>query len=112
LIAQFRSEAEKALEEVQVELLRRAQEIVDNGVREVDSLDDGIKLLRSGWDGLLKTHWCGEMDCAEEMEKGLDKTFLGFPLKDASSGELEASPGNCMFCGRSTETVVMLSKSY
>ncbi|MBN1390177.1 MAG: proline--tRNA ligase [Candidatus Thermoplasmatota archaeon] len=105
-------EADRALNQVQDELLRRAQEIVEKGVRDVDSLDDGIKLLGSGWDGIIRTHWCGEMDCAGEMEKGLDRTFLGFPMNDAGSGEEEKSPGNCMFCGRPTETVVMLSKSY
>ncbi|MBN1540403.1 MAG: proline--tRNA ligase [Candidatus Thermoplasmatota archaeon] len=110
--SELKAEAEKALEEVQDELHRRAREIVDNGVRDVDSLDDGIKLLGTGWDGVISTHWCGEMDCAEEMEKVLDKTFLGFPLKDVDTVEEEKSPGNCMFCGRPTETVVMLSKSY
>jgi prolyl-tRNA synthetase len=107
----LRAEAEKILEEVQEELLRRARQIIAEGIRDVDSLDDGIKLLGE-WDGVIKTHWCGEMDCAEEMEKALDKTFLGFPMKDVDSGKEERRPGNCMFCGRPTETVVMLSKSY
>ncbi|MGA1873028.1 MAG: proline--tRNA ligase [Thermoplasmatota archaeon] len=108
----LKEEAEKVLGEIQEELLRRAREIVGKGVRDADSLDDGIKLLDSDWDGIIKTHWCGEMDCAEEMEKGLDKTFLGFPLRDAESGEIEKDQGNCMFCGRPTDTVVMLSRSY
>jgi prolyl-tRNA synthetase len=104
-------EARKTLEEIQGELLRRAQDIIDKGIKDVDSLDDGIKLLEE-WDGVVRTHWCGEMECAEEMEKALDKTFLGFPMKDLDSGEEEKRPGNCMFCGRPTETVVLLSKSY
>jgi len=105
------AEADKILEEVQGELLRRARQIIADGIRDVDSLDDGVKLLEE-WDGVIRTHWCGEMECAEEMEKALDKTFLGFPMKDVDSGEEEKSAGNCMFCGRPTETVVMLSKSY
>ena len=52
------------------------------------------------------------MDCAEEMEKGLDRTFLGFPLEDYRTGELQKEPGNCMFCGRPTDTIVYLSRSY
>ncbi|MFW3146132.1 MAG: proline--tRNA ligase [Thermoplasmatota archaeon] len=108
----LKEEAERALEEVHGELMKRAEDIIENGIREVDSLDDGIRLKESGWDGIIKTHWCGEMDCAGEMEKGLDKTFLGFPLKDIHKGEYESSPGNCMFCGRPTDSVVMLSRSY
>ncbi|MFO8051426.1 MAG: proline--tRNA ligase [Thermoplasmatota archaeon] len=110
--ADLNMEAEKALEQVQQELLRRAEEILQTGVKGVDSLDDGIRLLDSDWDGMIKTHWCGEMDCAEEMEKGLDKTFLGFPVVDSDTGELEKDDGNCMFCGRPTDTIVILSKSY
>jgi prolyl-tRNA synthetase len=107
----LKEEAGKILEEVQDELLGRARKIIADGIKDVDSLDDGIKLLE-GWDGVIRAHWCGEMDCAEEMEKALDKTFLGFPMGDVDSGEEEKRPGNCMFCGRPTETVVMLSKSY
>ena len=103
---------EKALDDIDAELRRRAQVILDEGVKMVDSLDDGLKLLDSGWDGIIKTNWCGEMDCAEEMEKGLDRTFLGYPLKDVDSGEEERHQGNCMFCGRPTEKVVYISKSY
>ena len=99
------------LSDVETELLRRAGEILENGIRDVDSLRDGMKLLE-GWDGIIRTHWCGEMECAEEMEKSLEKTFLGFPLGDIKTGELEKEKGNCMNCGRPTDTIVYLSKAY
>ena len=47
----LKEEAERALEEVHGELMRRAEEIIENGIRGVDSLDDGIRLKESGWDG-------------------------------------------------------------
>jgi len=106
------SELKKALSEVEEELLSRARSILDVGIKDVDSLDDGKALLSSAWEGVVRTHWCGEMDCAEEMEKGMDRSFLGYPLKDSTSGELHRSKGNCMVCGRPTETIVLLSKSY
>ena len=102
---------EEVLGDVEKELLRRAGEILDNGIKDVDSLRDGAKVLED-WDGIIRTHWCGEMECAEEMEKEMEKTFLGFPLADIKTGELEKEKGNCMICGRPTETVVYLSKSY
>jgi prolyl-tRNA synthetase len=110
--ADLKEEAEKALIEIQDELTKRAEKIIEDGIKDVDSLDDGLKLLDSVWDGIIRTHWCGEMDCAEEMEKSLDKTFLGYPMKEVDSGETDKRPGNCMLCGRPTETVVILSKSY
>ena len=108
----LKEELDAELSSIEEELENRARRIIDEGIRSVDSLDDGIKLLASGWDGIIRTNWCGEMDCAEEMEKGLDKTFLGYPLKDVDSGEEEKEQGNCMFCGRPTDKVVYISKSY
>jgi len=107
----LKKECASILDEIEQELRKRAGDILDEGIRSVDSLDDGIALLRE-WDGIIRTHWCGEMDCAEEMEKGLDRTFLGFPLEDYRTGELQKEPGNCMFCGRPTDTIVYLSRSY
>jgi hypothetical protein len=92
-------------------LKRRAAEILENGIRDVDSLDDALDILEN-WDGILRTRWCGEMDCAEQIEKTLDRSFLGFPLADIESGELQKENGNCMNCGRPTETVVFISRSY
>jgi prolyl-tRNA synthetase len=109
--ADLRTSCQRALDEIEEELKRRAAEILDNGVKDADSIDDGLKLLEN-WDGIIRTRWCGEMECAEEMEKILDKTFLGFPLADIDTGEYQKSTGNCMNCGRPTDTVVMLSKSY
>lgn len=110
--ADLKVECDVELAAIEEELQNRARKILDEGVKFVDSLDDGIKLLGSGWDGIIKTNWCGEMDCAGEMEKAMDKTFLGYPMKDVDSGEEEKHPGNCMFCGRPTDKVVLLSKSY
>ena len=107
----LKDECTRALEEVEKELRRRAAEILENGIRDVDSLDDALDLLKN-WDGILRTRWCGEMDCAEQIEKTLDRSFLGFPMADMDTGELQKESGNCMNCGRPTDTVVFLSKSY
>lgn len=107
----LKDECTRALEEVEKELRRRAAEIQENGIRDVDSLDDALDLLKN-WDGILRTRWCGEMDCAEQIEKTLDRSFLGFPMADMDTGELQKESGNCMNCGRPTDTVVFLSKSY
>ena len=61
---------------------------------------------------MVKANWCGDMNCAESMEKALDRTFLGYPLKGIDSGEVETSPGGCYECGSPTDMVVLLSRSY
>jgi prolyl-tRNA synthetase len=101
-----------ALSEVGDELLNRAKLIIADGIRTVATIDDLRRLQKEGWDGVVRTCWCGDMGCAEQMEKDMDKSFLGYPLADIATGALESSEGVCMNCGRPTRTVVLLSKNY
>jgi len=110
--SELREALERVLADIEKELLSRAERILEEGIREVDSIYDASDLVKEGWEGVIKTHWCGEMDCAEEMEKTLDRTFLGFPVEDPDSGELLEEDGNCMVCGRPCRTLVYLSRSY
>ncbi|MDG6223927.1 MAG: proline--tRNA ligase [Candidatus Thermoplasmatota archaeon] len=106
----LRSETRRAMDDIEVELSGRARSILDNGVRFAGSPEEYRKLSHEGWDGVVKANWCGEMGCAESMERALDRTFLGYPLSD--SGEVETSPGGCYECGSPTDKIVLLSRSY
>jgi prolyl-tRNA synthetase len=105
-------ECRTALEEVGSELLSRARRIIEKGIRTVDTIEDFRRFQAEGWDGVVRTHWCGEMGCAEQMEKDMDKVFLGYPLADIATGALEQSKGGCLNCGKPTSTVVLLAKNY
>ncbi len=110
--ADLRTEVSKELSDIEGELLSRAKAIIDDGIRSASTVEGAKEHLSNGWDGIIQTGWCTDMDCAAEMEKALDKAFLGYPLKDAASGELLSSDGQCMICGRPTRTVVYLGRSY
>jgi prolyl-tRNA synthetase len=101
-----------ALSEVGAELLDRAKRILADGIRSIETVQEYRAAASNGWDGVVRTHWCGDMGCAEQMEKDLDKSFLGYPLADIATGALEESDGSCMNCGKPTRTVVLLSKNY
>jgi hypothetical protein len=92
--------------------MSRAKAILDVGIRGAETFEDARGLLSNGWDGIIRTNWCTDMDCAGEIEKALDKTFLGYPLKDVTSGKVIEGNGRCMACGKPCDTVVYLGRSY
>jgi len=104
--------ARSALEMVEAELLSRAATIIKTGIRTVRDMPGLSDLQESGWAGVVRTGWCGEMPCAQEMEKAMDRSFLGYPLSDTETGALEEEDGECFHCGAPTKRIVLLSKSY
>jgi hypothetical protein len=59
--------------------------------------------------------WCGEMGCAEEIEKNLDRKVLGTELPLDPDFEWDAvgkEQTSCLICGKPTGTKVHLCKSY
>jgi prolyl-tRNA synthetase len=105
-------EAAKEISDVGTELLSRAKAILDVGIKSASTYEGAKGLLSNGWDGIIRTNWCADMDCASEIEKALDKAFLGYPLKDVTSGKVIEDNGQCMACGKPCNTVVYLGRSY
>lgn len=70
------------------------------------------------WKGILQMNWCGTEECAEEIEKGLDRKVLGtyVPVDnpDFTWEELEEKPEEkpCAVCGKPNKTLIYVSKSY
>ncbi len=110
--ADLKEEAAKELTDIGSELLSRAKAILDVGIKSASTYEVAKRLISDGWDGIIRTNWCANMDCAEEIEKALDKAFLGYPLKDVTSGKVIEDNGQCMACGKPCNTVVFLGRSY
>jgi prolyl-tRNA synthetase len=80
------------------EMLERAQKEMDSGIATVDSLDNlPEKMIRTGW--------CGGEDCGHEIESRSDRNILGTPVDG------EKYSGNCVVCGKPTETPVYLARA-
>ena len=85
---------------------------------EISTIEDGV-----GKTNILKMHWCGEEQCAREVETILDLTILGHPPEESGgttdetcvdgSGKRTPGPGGpCVHCGKPTSTVIYASKTY
>lgn len=95
----------RVVEEVQEELnaiardmLERATKEMERGIVTVDSLE-GLP------EKMIRTGWCGSEACGHEIEARSDMNILGTPVDG------EKYSGNCVICGKPTETVVYLAKA-
>ena len=88
------------LSSIEEGLYERAGEALARGIQEPPSL------YELGDEPIIRCGWCGEMDCAEQMEKGTDRTFLGFD----EEAEEKAPP--CLNCGRPDSRLTYLSRQH
>ncbi len=96
------AEISSALEGMEADLYQRAKEALDEGIQEPDSPSDVDERP------MILTGWCGEMDCAEAMEKDTGRSFLGFPLE----GEEKREKRPCLNCGSPHGREVYLSRQH
>jgi len=100
-----------ALEDIAENLLMNAEKRLNAGITEIDGIDEGV-----GKTNILKMYWCGEEDCATEVEVFLELTILGTPpdgkVVDGEEVAGEGTIGHCVYCGKPTETVIYASKTY
>jgi prolyl-tRNA synthetase len=95
------SQVENTLSEISDYLLNTASKLLHDSIKTVSNLDDA-----KGKDGIIKAGWCGEEGCGLTMEEITDMNVLGTPR------EKEEYNGQCLICGKSTDIVVYLSKTY
>lgn len=87
------------LDEIQLEMWDSASEELENGVRDITDLKDAKT-------GINRVGWCGEDSCGHEMEDVTDMNVLG------TLYEGEEFEGACIVCGKPTETVAYLARTY
>jgi prolyl-tRNA synthetase len=64
--------------------------------------------------GVLRSWWCGDEDCAERVETEGDKDVMGFPrtVEDGEIVSADEAAGACIACGEETDQVIYLGKAY
>ena len=84
---------------VQENLFARAKKQLDESMFELNDLSDakpGINIMG----------WCGEEDCGHQIENATEMAVLGVPV------EKEPVSGNCIVCGKPTDTTIYVAKTY
>jgi prolyl-tRNA synthetase len=57
-------------------------------------------------EGLNSMHWCGAEDCGHQIEEVTGMAILGVPV------ELEPVKGSCAVCGKPTDNIIYVARSY
>lgn len=95
------SQVNETLKAISDNLQKKALQVMNEKTIQTDNLDE-IKNA----EGIVKTGWCGEEGCGLELEETSDMKVLGIPI------EKEDFSGKCVICGKPTENVVYLAKTY
>jgi prolyl-tRNA synthetase len=90
------------LMDYQAEMLQNARESMMTRVKEVTTLEEAKQQVDGGW---AQIAWCGEKACGLEMENVVNCKLLGEPqgIKGA---------GVCPICGKPTDRVIIMARSY
>ncbi len=93
---------EEAMSEMQWRLLDKAEKDLRNRMTDLPDIPYGYDL-----EDVARVGWCGEEDCATQMELNLEVTFLGEDM-DLKQPPIE----RCTTCGATSKATVYVSKTY
>lgn len=95
----------RLLEEIQMSLLARSKEFVEQHTIDPASYSEMVEFLR-GAGGLARSGWCGESSCEEKVKAESKATIRSLPIEPEATGEL------CIVCGRQGTEVAHWAQSY
>lgn len=101
LVAMLKNLLEKEIPE---NLYEKALHFYESKIRHFDNAEKALEWIKKG--GVAKLHWCESQECYEKLlslEKGIEP---------AGSLLYEQSKGNCALCGKPTEKIVLIGRSY
>jgi prolyl-tRNA synthetase len=88
------------LREIAVAMSCKAKERLDD-IKEISDIRDAEDV-----EDMVRMAWCGSEDCAEDIEKGTNKSVLGTSILH------EGKKGNCVSCGKPSTSWAHVAKSY
>lgn len=94
-------ETGKTLKNIELNLLKKAEKLLKSRINAFEKLDEA-----KNFDGIIKTGWCGKEECGLDIEEKLDMKTLGAPV------EKEKFKGKCGACGKDTDIVVYMARTY
>ncbi len=87
------------LEEIQKNMLSRAEKEMQSRIKEFKTLDDVKEHA-----GIAVVSWCGSEECGHKIEDLTEKKIIGIP-------DLHKK-GKCIICGKETDMVAYVAKPY
>ncbi len=96
------------LEAVRKALWKKAEDVMANKNIAVKTLDEAKALRASGYEGMIRTPWCGADGCGHEAEAALEMKTLGTPAEGEKPGE----GARCAVCGAPAKEIIVMARSY
>lgn len=100
---ELKSFLRKTLDRIQKSMYEKAKEFLLNGIKEAESTEEMIKIIRHKQ--IAKVSWCGSGECWDEIkakEEGIE--LFGTDLKEEK--------GKCIVCGKPSKEKGYVAKTY
>ncbi|MCG2737605.1 MAG: proline--tRNA ligase [Candidatus Methanoperedenaceae archaeon] len=85
-------------------LLEKAAISLKGRIKDCNTLEEVKEKIT---EGIARIAWCSERECGLSMEEAVGAAILGIP-----EGELGRGMGKCPACGRETENMAIMAKTY
>jgi prolyl-tRNA synthetase len=92
---------EEILNDISNNLFNKAKKMLDENIHRVDSVEKAKDL-----NGIIELPWCGNEDCALEIEEILDGNTLGEPIDE------KECDSTCPICNKKAKTYMRYAKTY
>ncbi|MEQ6390553.1 proline--tRNA ligase [Bacillaceae bacterium S4-13-58] len=103
--AELEAKVVELLEDIQKNLLEKAQKHRDTHTSEAQTLEELDQKLKEN-PGFVKGMWCGDLACEEEIKEKTQATSRCIPFEDDSIGN------TCIVCGKEAKDLVYWAKAY
>ncbi len=103
-LANIVEEVRKRFQAIHESLLEKAAASLRGRIKDCNTLEEVKENIQ---DGIAKIAWCGERECGLSMEEAVGAGILGVP-----EGDLGRGSGKCPVCGRGTENMAIMAKTY
>ena len=94
-------EMKKGVKHLTGKLYDNAKKLLYDNIRRLDNVEEA-----KNYDGIIELPWCGEENCAQEIENLLDKNTLGLPIED------DLCEYSCPLCNKKAISWMRYAKTY
>ncbi|MCD5383045.1 proline--tRNA ligase [Candidatus Gracilibacteria bacterium] len=108
------SKISEILEEIHNGLLTQHEEFLAQNTREVFDYDTFKEIIENKnqeygkvGGGFVKAGWCGNEECEEKIQSETKASSRCIPFSDENR-----APGDCVYCGKPAEKIVVFAKAY
>jgi prolyl-tRNA synthetase len=112
----FIESAQERLDEIQEGLYSELEEYLEDNIREAESKNEILQTIGKNR-GYVKTRWCGNEECEDEIKDQVAAEIVVLPFReDSEPASIQASDehieGECAVCGENAERWAYFAKNY